>query len=256
VNPNTHRAAPRHRRILRGALPHLLGAILSVSLVTAGVAQPHPRIDVDDPSWRLESSSDGITLYGGSDQGTGIVPLKVVMTIPGTIEEVSLVLEDIPRRKEWVSNFGGSVLLDRANDYDQTEYLHVDMPWPARDRSAVLRARVTVSDDLKHATIAAESCESPLAANLPVLVRSKIYASTFQMTQVGDNVEVVALVFIDPRGSIPKWIVNYFTRRVSRSTLSGLRRQVARRLYASSQITAMHQRMVAYRAFRLQHGAG
>jgi hypothetical protein len=254
VKPTTLRAAPKLRHS-SAPIISLLGAIVSALLITAAVAaEPHPNIGVDDPSWHLESSSDGIALYGGSVEGTGIVPLKVVMTIPGTIEEVSLVLEDMSRRKEWVSNFGESVLLDRVNDYDQTEYLRVDMPWPARDRSAVLRARVTVSDDLKRATIAAESIESPLADSLPKLVRSKIYASTFQMTQLGNNVEVVALVFIDPSGSIPKWIVNYFTRRVSRSTLSGLRRQVARHLYDRSQIAMMQRRVQGYRAFRQQHG--
>ena len=254
MKPTTLRAAAYCRQSSIAPIILLLGVFTSALLLNTAAALPHPNIGVDDPSWRLGSSSDGIALYGGSVEGTGIVPLKVVMTIPGTIEEVSLVLEDMSRRREWVSNFGESVLLDRANDYDQTEYLRVDMPWPARDRSAVLRARVTVSDDLKRATIAAESIESPLADSLPKLVRSKIYASTFQMTQLGDNVEVVALVFIDPSGSIPKWIVNYFTRRVSRSTLSGLRRQVARHLYDRSQIAMMRRRVQGYRGFREQHG--
>ena len=235
----------------RVAVAMLLVAGLTAPSFAEGPARP--RIAIDDPSWHLESSSDGITLFSNSIPGIGVVPLKAVMTIPGTIEEVSLVLEDISRRGEWISNFGRSVVLDKANDYDQTEYLRVDMPWPASDRSALVRARITVSDDLKRATIAAESIDSFPADTLPVLVRSKIYASTFQMTQVGDHVEVVALVFIDPRGSIPKWIVNYFTRRVSRSTLSGLRRQVARKLYASAQVAAMHARMHGYRAFRETH---
>ena len=124
------------------------------------------------------------------------------------------------------------------------------MPWPARDRSALVRVRITVTDDLTQATIAAESVEAHPADTLPALVRSRVYASTFQMTQVGDHVEVVALVFIDPRGAIPKWIVNFFTGRVAHATLSGLRRQVARKLYPAPQVESMHQRMEAYRAFR------
>jgi len=208
---------------------------------------------MDDPSWRLESNSDGIALYRSVVPGVGVVPLKAIMTIPGTIEAVSLVLEDIPRRGEWISNFGASVLLERTNDYDQTEYLRVAMPWPAVDRSALVRARIGVSDDLRQATIAAESVDSHPADTYPRLVRSRIYASTFQMTQKADHVEVAALVFIDPRGSIPKWIVNYFTRRVARSTLVGLRRQVARNLYTPAQLAAMHERMQGYRAFREQH---
>ena len=205
---------------------------------------------MDDPSWHLESSSDGITLYTSTIPEVRVVPLKAVMTIPGTIEEVALVLEDIRRRGEWISNFGQSILLERPNDYDQTEYLRVDLPWPAEDRSAVVRVRVTVSDTLRRAVIAAESVETPLASRLPKLVRAQVHASTFQMTQVGPHVEVVALVFIDPCGSVPKWIVNYFTRRGARVTLAGLRRQVARRLYSTTQVVAMRHRIEGYKAFR------
>src|SRR5262249_11555126 len=77
----------------------------------------------------------------------GVVPLKAVMSIPGTIDEVALVLVDIPRRRDWISNFDESVLLERTNDYDQTEYLRVFVPWPAQNRTAVIRARVALSDD-------------------------------------------------------------------------------------------------------------
>jgi len=210
---------------------------------------PVTRIGVDDPSWHLESSSDGISLYASAIPETKVVPLKAVMTIPGTIEDVALVLEDMSRRGDWISNFGQSVMLERTNDYDQTEYLRVDLPWPAEDRSAVVRVRVTVSDDLARAVIAAESVESPLANKLPRLVRAQVHASTFQMTQLPGRVEVVALVFIDPCGSLPKWIVNYFTRRGARTTLSGLRRQVSRRLYSPGQVAAMRRRMEGYKAF-------
>jgi len=214
--------------------------------VTFGSALAAPLITVDDPSWRLESSYDSIALYRGSVRGSGVVPVKLVMTIPGTIEEVSLVLEDIPRRPDWIGNRTESVLLERASDYDQLEYLHVDMPWPACDRSAVIRAQVEVSDDRRRATISAESVESHAADRFPKFVRARVYASTFQMSQAPGRVEVVALVFIDPCGIIPKWIVNYFARRVARGTLSGLRRQVAKKLYSKAQVEAMHRRMWAY----------
>lgn len=233
----------------------LVLAAIALALLTSRAIPAQDRIGFDDPSWRLEASSDGIALYSGSVPETHVVPLKAVMTIPGTIEDVALVLEDLSRRGDWVSNFGESVLLQRANDYDQTEYLRVNMPWPARDRTAVIRAQVSVSDDLRRATIAAESVDSHLADRLPRFVRAQVHASTFQMTQRNGQVEVVALVFIDPSGRIPTWIVNYFTRRGARATLAGLRRQVARKLYSPSQLAAMHQRIVRFRAFRDQNPA-
>jgi len=241
--------------LVRGASTRALAAVGVLALagfaatLRAGPA-PRDRITVDDPSWHLESSSDGISLYSGSVPETRVVPVKAVMTIPGTIADVALVLEDISRRGDWISNFEQSVLLERPNDYDQTEYLRVDLPWPASDRTAIVRVRVTVSDDLHRATIAGESVESHLADRLPKLVRAQVHTSTFQMTQAGGQVEVVALVFIDPSGWVPKWIVNYFTRRGARTTLSGLRRQVARRLYSPTQVTAMRHRIESYKAFQ------
>lgn len=167
-----------------------------------------------------------------------------------------MVLEDIPRRGQWISNFAQSVLLDRPNDYDQTEYLRVYLPWPAQNRTAVIRARVAVSDDLRQATISAESVDSHLADPLPRLVRAQVHASTFQMTQEKDHVEVVALIFIDPCGAIPKWIVNYFSRRAARTTLTNLRRQVARKLYSPEQLTTMRQRIEGYRIYRAEKAQG
>jgi hypothetical protein len=225
-------------------------ACVAGALRAAPTAPPRDHIDVGDASWHMESSSDGITLYSSPHPDVGVVPLKVVMTIPGTIEDVALVLEDLSRRRDWISNFGLSVLLERPNDYDQTEYLRVHLPWPVEDRSAVVRVQVSVSDDLRRALIAGESVETPLADRLPRLVRAQVHASTFQMTQVENRVEVVGLVFIDPRGGVPKWIVNYFTRRGARATLAGLRRQVARQLYSPAEILAMHRRIAGYRAFR------
>src|SRR5215831_8847782 len=124
---------------------HLALACLALGLLAGAPAAAQFRIAVDDPSWHLESSSDGISLYSGSVPETHVVPLKAVMTIPGTIEEVSLVLEDIPRRHEWIGNRTESTLLERHSDYEQTEYLRVDLPWPVADRSALFHASITVS---------------------------------------------------------------------------------------------------------------
>lgn len=222
----------------------LLASLFLGAIVRAGA--PAPVLAADDASWRMQSSSDGITLYHASLRGSDVVPVKATMSIPGTIEEVSLVLEDIPRRQEWIGNRTESVLLERASDYDQTEYLRVNMPWPVMDRSALVRARVEVSEDRRTATIGARSIASHPADRFPRLVRAEVAPSTLQMTQARGHVEVVALVFIDPGGWIPKWLVNYFATRVARSTLAGLRRQVSRHLYSPSQVRAMHARIEAY----------
>jgi hypothetical protein len=223
----------------------LLSALVAALTLCATVRAATP-LAADDRAWQLQSSSDGIALYRASLRGSGIVPMKATLSIPGTIAEVSLVLEDIPRRQQWVGNRTESVVLERASDYDQVEYLHVDLPWPVNDRSALIRARVQVSEDRRTATIYAQSIASHPADTLPKLIRAEVAPSSFQMTQAPGRVEIVALVFVDPGGWIPKWLVNYFATRVARSTFRDLRRQVARRLYSPAQVRAMHQRIEAY----------
>ncbi len=247
---STHGSDSRVRSSLPTAFRCALLA-LAASLLVVSAARAGTLLSVDDPGWKLQSSGDGISLYRCQVKGSGVVPVKATMTIPGTIEEVSLVLEDIPRRPEWVGTRTKSTLLERRSDYEQYEYLRVYMPWPVSDRSAIIRARITVSDDRVRATIAAESVPShPAADTLPVLVRSQVHTSTFQMTQKPGQVEVVALVFIDPRGNVPKWIVNYFAGRMARATLRDLRKQVAKHLYSPAQVRQMTRRIQNFQGVR------
>src|SRR2546423_13505240 len=147
--------AARWGRLIRLRLSRLglheraLVMLLTAFPPSAAGADAATLLPVNDPSWRLQSSGGGVDLYGAPIRGSGVVPLKATLTIPGTIEEVSLVLEDIGRREEWIGNRSKSQLLERRTDYDQTEYVHVDLPWPVSDRTALFHAWVTVSDDRK-----------------------------------------------------------------------------------------------------------
>lgn len=233
-------------RTLKGVFPHAVLAAITV-LALPAVPVRATMLTADDPGWKLQSSDEGISLYRCQVKGSGVVPVKVTMTINGTIEAVSLVLQDIPRRPEWIGTRTKSTLLERRSDYEQYEYLRVFMPWPVSDRSAIIRANVTVSDDRTRATIAAVSIPShPAADTLPKLVRSQVHTSTFQMTQKGGQVEVVALVFIDPGGHVPKWLVNWFAGRMARNTLRDLRKQVAKNLYSPAQVREMQRRVREY----------
>ena len=227
--------------------PLLAFLFLAAAPASAPAPAGPPMLSADDPGWKLQSSEDGISLYRCAVKGSGVVPVKAVMTIPGSIADVSLVLQDIPRRTEWIGTRTRSTLLQRVSNYEQYEYLRVYMPWPVSDRSAIIRAVVDVSDDRTRATIAARSVESHAAADtLPKLVRSQVHTSTFQMTTTGGQVEVVALVFIDPGGHVPKWLVNWFAGRMARSTLRDLRKQVAKHLYPPSQVREMERRIREY----------
>jgi hypothetical protein len=168
------------------------------------------------------------------------------MTIPASIEEISAVLEDASRRKEWVARFGGSVLLEKKSDYEQIEWVRMSMPWPLSDRTARVRLLVSSSGDGKTVTVAGRSVRCCPRADLPEFVRAEIYESTFQMVRRRGQTEVTALAFVDPRGNLPQWVVNLFTGREARRTLEGLRRQAAKALYRPETLEAVRRRIRSY----------
>lgn len=241
-------SANRNRRTLKPTeIPqkYLLAAI-GLLLLLAHPALARPHISIDSPRWRLESRYDGISLYSSRVEGTGIVPLKAVMTIPASIAAISAVLEDASRRREWVARFGGSVLLEKKTDYEQIEWVRMLMPWPLSDRTARVRLLVSSSDDGKTVTVAGSSVRCCPRSDLPEFVRAEIYESTFQMVRRGSQTEVTALAFVDPRGNVPQWVVNLFTGREARRTLEGLRRQVAKELYPPATLEAVRMRIRNY----------
>jgi hypothetical protein len=216
--------------------------LLLLGLSSGLAAEPAP---LGGP-WKLESQRNGIALYTRRLGSSRIVPVKCVMSLPASIEEISAVLEDASRRGEWIDRFGASCLLERKSDYEQTEYLRMSLPWPFRDRSSLVKVLISVSDDLSTATIAASSVSCCARAGLSEGVRAEVFESTFEMRKMAGGTEVTALVFIDPKGDLPAWVVNLFTGAVSRRTLEGLRRQVARRLYGPDVLEALHQRILRY----------
>jgi len=216
-------------------------ALAMLAVCPAALAEPH--IALDSPLWRLESDDDGVRLYSSRVEGTDIVPFKAVMSIPASIEEVAAVLEDMPRRSEWVARFGGSVLLERWGDYDRTEYVRMRMPWPLSDRTARVRVLVSVSRHRNVVSIVGRSVRARGRPDLPEFVLAEVYESTFQMARRAGSTEVTALAFVDPRGNLPKWVVNLFTGREARRTLVGLRRQVDRNLYGPAVLGEIRARI-------------
>jgi hypothetical protein len=99
-----------------------------------------------------------------------------------------------------------------------------------KDRDFV--SQVTMRMDVStHAfTIAYGAIQDNTGAPKTDYVRGEINSSRFVISPVdgGQRTRLVAEVHCDPKGSIPKWIVNIFQRSWPLDTFYGLRRQVAK----------------------------
>jgi hypothetical protein len=110
------------------------------------------------------------------------------------------------------------------------EYDHVATPPILKDRDFVCRGRLAL--DLANQTFAMliEPTKDPAVPVNDDYVRGELRGFwKMQATAGGKKTYVMAEMLGDPKGSVPKWLVNLFQQSWAHSTLLSLRAQVAKK---------------------------
>ena len=103
------------------------------------------------------------------------------------------------------------------------------MPFPVRDRDFVTRALTTFDRDKGIITVRFVSIEDPAQPPVKGLVRGELLWASFVLNARGGNETfVVAEAVGDPKGHLPKWLVNWFQKGWPRATLLALAQQTAK----------------------------
>jgi hypothetical protein len=108
------------------------------------------------------------------------------------------------------------------------EYNHIGTPFIMKDRDFVSIVEIK-SDSEKHQIIlrykSTEDAEAPKTS----YVRGDLQDTTFVLTQIeGGKTRLDGSVLADPKGSVPKWMVNFFQKDWPVDTLRNLRKQAAK----------------------------
>jgi hypothetical protein len=109
------------------------------------------------------------------------------------------------------------------------EYDRASTPFPLTDRDFVVETWVEIDAAKKQLLLKAHSVVEP-SAPVTGLVRGEVISSLFTLTPLdqGRRTRVVAEVHTDPKGSLPKWLVNLVQKSWAHTTLMGLRAQVGK----------------------------
>jgi hypothetical protein len=180
-----------------------------------------------DARWELVGTKDDIITYRREVAGSPIVAIRGEGTVEASVARVTSVLLDTPRLVEWIGSLTEAHRLRSTGKLSYTEYDHVSTPFPLTDREFVTESRAEVDSAKKQVTVKARSVQDP-AAPATKLVRGDLLSSTFTLVALdhGLRTRVIAEAQADPKGAIPKWIVNYFQKSWAHTTITGLRSQV------------------------------
>jgi hypothetical protein len=178
-------------------------------------------------TWEELSDEDGIKVWRREVEGSPVVAFKGETVIPASLAKVASVLDDTSRKGEWVANLLEAKDVKIISPTERIEYNRTDAPWPVSDRDFVFRADVKVD---KAARTLYVLIKSTTDASCPVdeemAVRGELLDSKYTLTLLDDGrTRVIVEIQVDPKGSVPKWVVNWAQKGWPRKTLEGIRGQ-------------------------------
>ncbi len=178
--------------------------------------------------WRsVDNTADGIQIFKKEVADGGLVAFRGVGDVEAPLPLVATVIFDTDRRREWIEGLVESWILRWGDENTFIEYDHIGMPLFITDRDFV--SKITISADLStkvlifHYQPAGDSY-----APRTNYIRGKLIETTFILSSIdnGKKTRVDADFLCDPKGHIPKWLVNFFLRDWPKTTFRNLRKEV------------------------------
>ncbi len=186
--------------------------------------------------WIAVKESEGIRVFIREIPGSAIIMARGTVTIAAGPEAIASVLDDNRRHPEWIPYLKESRQLQALSDRERLEYNLFDAPWPASNRDFVFRVRATSGNGRRVRLYRMRSESSPLMPEREGVIRGVLHEGRFTLTRLPSGETEVELLFqADPKGWIPRWIVNLFQRVWPHKVLRGLRAQVLSEISARNQ---------------------
>jgi len=213
--------------------PLLATLLVSLALVSGASAETPPG----GPKWEQFDEEDGIRMFRREVAGTSVVGLRGEGFVAAPIVRVASVLADRKRSTEWIDRLVKTKVLRELSESESVNWNHIKTPSPLKDRDFVFKTIITTDPAKKKVVFSYFSVTDPLAPEYDEYVRGSFKSGKFELTAVertnkdGTKTKgtmVVAEVVVDPKGSVPTFIVNMVQKSWPHKTLTALRKQVAK----------------------------
>ena len=206
-----------------------------LSLITASPAFSAPvpatvELPKADASWELKGDSDGVTVYSKEVPGTDVVAFRGERVVDAPIAKVASVLHDTSRKMEWVHKCAEAKNIREIGKFERIEYNATYSGFfLVRDRDFVFHAKAEMDRAKGQMVFSLRSVEDKNAPETD-RVRGALENSRYILTRAGDGskTHVVVEILADPKGSVPKWLVNLFQKAWPSNTLNGIAEQAAK----------------------------
>ena len=194
---------------------------------------------------RVKTTKDGINVDRKEIPGNPVLAFRGDGMIDAPIEKVATVIFEVVRAPEWVQDLELAKIVRWVSDFEWIEYDHINTP-PIimKDRDFVSKVTLSMDPETKKIKFLYLNTIDPLAPETKY-IRGDLINTSFELTPVDDGkkTHLVGDIHCDPKGSVAKWIVNYFQSDWPIDTVRNLRKQAMKSdITTNEKITLLVQR--------------
>lgn len=179
-----------------------------------------------ETEWSESSNKDDIATYYRKIPGSPVYALKGNGNFNIPLWKLASVLLDSTRGTEWIDSLVETKMLKRLNPFSYIEYNHIRTPFVLKDREFVTQINIQINEEKKTFEMTYQPGPQDLYPETKN-VRGEIVYGRLALTSLesGKSSRIEGELHCDPKGAVPKWIVNLFQKGWPRKTLEGVRKQ-------------------------------
>ena len=184
-----------------------------------------------EKGWEPLFSEADMKGFKRPEKTSSVDAVKGYGVVETTFEKLASIIIDDQKGPDWIEALASAKTVAGTFPVDYVKYNHFKTPFILNDREFLSRVRMKI--DQKNKVIA--YFYMPTDFSFPITrprVRGEITRSVILVMSHPKNPSTQSIVLVefhgDPKGNIPKWIVNWFQHSWPKDTLRGLRREAAR----------------------------
>ncbi len=180
--------------------------------------------------WQKSCNTEGLTIYWSKVEGSQVIAFRGEGIVDAPIEKVASIIIDTTRATEWIDSLVSSKVVRSLSPTEFIEYDHVGIPFPfdtlMSDRDFVSHVYLEADPPSRRLTVTYLPVEDDQAPVLRKYTRGTM-TCVFKMVpmSISDETYVEAEIHCDPKGGVPKWLVNFFQEGWPQTTFDNLRKQ-------------------------------
>jgi hypothetical protein len=175
----------------------------------------------------VDNTTDGIQIFRKEGSSSGLIAFRGIGVVEAPLPLVATVIFDTDRRREWVEGLVDSRILRWEGKDNFIEYDHIEMPFFMNERDFVSKITMSVDLSKKQMVFHYQSSGDPSAPPTDY-IRGEVIDMTFILNSIDNDTKtrIDAAFLCDPKGWIPKWLVNFFLEDWPKRTFRNLRKEV------------------------------